>query len=217
MRVLMVGMALAVAGSAQMVAAAIQFDRGQMEISGTGGDFAVLVPGTQSGSFGLSDYSACDGNEEGCIGLPYGGRYANGSWSVTINGNGLTHRFDLFQGSDIGGPLFNDYLLELNFIADRPVRMGLSGKDGVTTEQPCGACGHIFNVSSSAYARDDGRWDVNFSAFMQGTVPVGGQRLFQESQLRIAEVPEPASWALLIAGFGLVGAATRRQQRHCAV
>jgi hypothetical protein len=113
--------------------------------------------------------------------------------------------------------LFNDYLLELNFIADRPMRMVLIGDDGVTTEQPCDACGHIFNVSSSAFPRDDGRWDVNFSAFMQGTVPVGGQRLFQESQLRITEVPEPASWALLIAGYGLVGAATRRQQRHCAV
>lgn len=31
--------------------------------------------------------------------------------------------------------------------------------------------------------------------------------------LRIAAVPEPGTWAMMIAGFGLVGAAMRRRQR----
>jgi hypothetical protein len=35
-------------------------------------------------------------------------------------------------------------------------------------------------------------------------------------QLWIATVPEPASWALMIAGFGLVGGMMRRQRRALA-
>jgi hypothetical protein len=30
-------------------------------------------------------------------------------------------------------------------------------------------------------------------------------------------VPEPASWALMITGFGLIGAMTRRQRRRAAI
>jgi hypothetical protein len=32
----------------------------------------------------------------------------------------------------------------------------------------------------------------------------------------VAAVPEPASWAMLIAGFGLVGVSARRRKAHSA-
>ena len=32
----------------------------------------------------------------------------------------------------------------------------------------------------------------------------------------IGAVPEPASWALLVAGFGLIGTAARRRRPHAA-
>ena len=35
---------------------------------------------------------------------------------------------------------------------------------------------------------------------------------FDPASVRIAYVPEPASWALMIAGFGLTGAALRRRK-----
>jgi hypothetical protein len=39
----------------------------------------------------------------------------------------------------------------------------------------------------------------------------GGQDNSDSIQVRVTSVPEPASWAMLIAGFGLVGAVCRRR------
>jgi hypothetical protein len=212
-----VSLLAAVPASAQ-----ISFDRGSIDIQGTGGTSATLGPGGQSAGFNFSDYSACDGQEEFCLTLPYGGRYANGGYSISITGNSLSYRFDLWQGSDIGGPLANDYLLEAFFISDTPVRLRSAGRASFSLANGCGGCGHVFDIGgASADLRPDGRWDIGFTAFLQGNSNNGGQRLVQEGRLKIAAVPEPASWALLIVGFGLVGAAARRQvarrRRYCAV
>lgn len=39
---------------------------------------------------------------------------------------------------------------------------------------------------------------------------------FELDNITIGSVPEPASWAMLIAGFGLIGTVSRRQRRHVA-
>ena len=48
-----------------------------------------------------------------------------------------------------------------------------------------------------------------------------GDGLFSDNsgayRITVAGVPEPASWALLIAGFGLTGVAMRRRQRMAAI
>ncbi|OSZ67068.1 hypothetical protein CAP39_11505 [Sphingomonas sp. IBVSS1] len=203
--------------AAAPASAQISFDRGSIDIQGTGSTSAALGSGLQTGSIGFSDYSACDGQEEYCLTLPYGGRYANGGFAISITGNSLSYRFDLWQGSDIGGPLANDYLLEAFFISDTPVRLRSAGRTSISLANGCGGCSHVFDIgSASANLRPDGRWDIGFTAFMQGNANAGGQRLVQEGRLKIAAVPEPASWALLIAGFGLVGTVQRRR-RYCAV
>jgi hypothetical protein len=57
-----------------------------------------------------------------------------------------------------------------------------------------------------------------FSPFLQNWLPVDQASQLNRPAWRIsgtmAAVPEPASWAMLIAGFGLTGAAMRR--RRCA-
>lgn len=209
--------AMAALGWAMPGAAQISFDRGQIDIQGTGGAGGGLGVGAQSDSFSFSDYSACDHNEEFCLTQPYGGRYANGSYAISITGNSLNYRFDLWQGTDIGGPLGNDFLLEAFFISDTPVRLFTAGRSGFRLENGCGGCGRVFDIASaSSDLRPDGRWDVGFFAFMQGNANNGGQRLVQEGRLKIAAVPEPSSWAMLIAGFGLIGGMQRRR-RHWAV
>ncbi len=65
---------------------------------------------------------------------------------------------------------------------------------------------------------------VTLSASAAGTAYAvfGGVGAFGESNVyadnfSFASVPEPMSWAMLIAGFGLVGAASRRQRARTAV
>jgi hypothetical protein len=198
-------------------AAVISFDRGSVDILGDGGTGTFLNMGTQSGRFSFNDYSACDGQEEDCLSLPYGGRYANGGYAISITSNSLSFQFDLWQGTDIGGPLGHDILLEAFFISDVPVRLYSAGRGQFRLENGCTACTRSIGLGeAAAELRPDGRWGINFFLFSQANASNGGQRLVQEGRLKITEVPEPASWAMLIAGFGLVGAALRRR-RYWAV
>lgn len=57
---------------------------------------------------------------------------------------------------------------------------------------------------------------VNFSATGRGITSVrfdSTQYAFESDTFAGAAVPEPAAWAMMIAGFGIVGAATRRRTR----
>jgi hypothetical protein len=62
---------------------------------------------------------------------------------------------------------------------------------------------------------DDSKWYSDFNVWSADVVPNAGT---QSADMNIwayvggdARVPEPASWAMMIAGFGLVGAAMRRR------
>lgn len=44
-----------------------------------------------------------------------------------------------------------------------------------------------------------------------------GQNAFEFDNLNVREVPEPATWAMMIAGFGLVGGALRRRSTTAAL
>jgi hypothetical protein len=61
---------------------------------------------------------------------------------------------------------------------------------------------------------------ANDSLAMFGTrsdsFPAFGGTNFGTLTISLAPVPEPTSWAMMIAGFGLVGAAMRRRQARCA-
>jgi hypothetical protein len=54
---------------------------------------------------------------------------------------------------------------------------------------------------------------ITFASTGGGTVNTGLDNIMITDGITTG-VPEPASWALLIAGFGLVGAARRRQHKH---
>ena len=202
---------------AAQTSAQISFESGQIDIQGTGTAGASLGVGAQMGNFSFVDYSACDGREEFCLTLPYGGRYANGSYAINVNDAGLSYRFDLWQGSDIGGPLSNDYVFEATFLSNRAVRLYTSGRSRFEASADCVGCNRTFDIASaSATQLSDGLWEISFFAFMQGNTGIGGQSLLQEGRLKIASVPEPGNWAMMITGLGLIGVALRRRV-HCAV
>jgi hypothetical protein len=48
------------------------------------------------------------------------------------------------------------------------------------------------------------------------TAPGGSQLASQLKLLALPAIPEPATWAMLIAGFGLTGAAMRRRRAAIA-
>jgi len=87
-----------------------------------------------------------------------------------------------------------------------------------------GGLNHVF---ASAYAGGD---TVGIATFTPGTyvyvgfedLPGGGDLDYDDIQfvfentLQTGIIPEPASWALLISGFGLVGIAARRRRRPMA-
>ena len=49
-----------------------------------------------------------------------------------------------------------------------------------------------------------------------GITLTSSQNSFEVDRLAVAAIPEPASWALMIGGFGLVGAASRRRKTNVA-
>jgi hypothetical protein len=219
MRAWMLMAGMAAAAVAQPATAAVQLVRANMQFYDIIAGPAFPSPlglGVSSDSFGYYDYSACDGDESRCEGLPYGGRRASGSWTVDLADNGFDHRFQLFHGTDIGGPLQNEFFLEAFFISDRPVRISITGASGFTDFGCFVGCSRYSDFGGGSLQLDDGRWETTISALMGAAVLVGGYEMFQEGRVQLTEVPEPESWAMLIAGFGLIGAVSRRR-RHCAV
>ena len=136
---------------------------------------------------------------------------------MDLANNGFDHRFQLFHGTDIGGPLENEFFLEALFISDRPVRISTRGASGYTDLGCLVGCNRYSDFGGGGSVQlDDGRWETSFYALMGAAVLVGGHEMFQVGRVQLTEVPEPASWAMLIAGFGLIGAVSRRR-RYCAV
>lgn len=121
---------------------------------------------------------------------------APGSTIATVFATGLTNITDLAFGAD--GSL---YALEL----DDNGLLNPGGSGAIVRVNADGTHQTIYNqglvTPTGLTIGGDGAFYVtNFSAGGPGQV------------LRIAAVPEPATWLMMIAGFGLVGATLRRRQ-----
>ena len=86
---------------------------------------------------------------------------------------------------------------------------------------PTGATSLGFNIMLTNDCRGQATCDFGNSAALRigalpGGVSFGSASGVLLSGLGTGAIPEPASWAMLIAGFGLVGAAARRQRRAAA-
>lgn len=80
----------------------------------------------------------------------------------------------------------------------------VSGQESIFVASSAGSGGYLANPGGSwgAYFGPGNAWDTGAQL---------GYRL--EGLQGVAGVPEPASWALMIAGFGLVGTGARRRYR----
>lgn len=82
----------------------------------------------------------------------------------------------------------------------------------------------LYDINDILLASDTAEIDASFTGMVTlsataagtayavfGGVGVAGSSVYSDN-FTFSTVPEPASWAMLIAGFGLVGAASRRQR-----
>jgi phospholipase/lecithinase/hemolysin len=100
-----------------------------------------------------------------------------------------------------------DYFAFFTALQADPTRFGLPST--LNFDVPCLAVETPGpNIDCSNYLSFDG---IHVTTVVQRAIAVQVGR-----QLGIATVPEPASWALMIAGFGLVGAAMRRRRAIAA-
>ena len=106
----------------------------------------------------------------------------------------------------LGAKLYRFSYLDLwaDIMAD-PTRFGLPSDLDITT--PCRAVRPVVN----------GEIDCTGYFSFDGTHPTAEiHKIIAGRVERVLAVPEPASWALLITGFGLVGTALRRRERMAA-
>ncbi len=72
-----------------------------------------------------------------------------------------------------------------------------------------------FDLNGLAFTTSTGSWNLwgtDTDAYTLMKYAGGRYTGAVDGQLSVAAVPEPASWAMLITGFGMIGAATRRRR-----
>ncbi len=90
-----------------------------------------------------------------------------------------------------------------------PVALGFVA---LPTTQGCTVDPNTLTVTVCGWTK----YTLNFTGTARSIGLAGSGTYFDNVTLGAPGVPEPASWALLIAGFGLTGAAMRRQRRVAA-
>lgn len=163
-----------------------------------------------TGAYGatISDYSiTC---YEDCDGLPFGGALASLTYSLNLTDAGLTWSAMSFQGVDSGDATNLEWYLEAFFTS--PDHFGFQTVKSTNVDAACGLCSRSFSVGTSSWF-DGSNWQGAVTIFGQGSLREGRQRLMQSvtaNTVAFVSVPEPATWAMLILGFAVLGAAMRR-------
>lgn len=183
----------------------------------------------RSGDFGIT----CPGGTGSCIDLDGStndaGLLSSGSYAFNV-GQKVSLKFQI-TGNQRGGALDN---LASFFLFDRPT----NGQTGFSSSAFNGGVPILFAPFVGAERRSLGVTNIAFDRPLEdisfffipatagnlvfgfrseffGAPPVGDNVgvILDNVSLSIAAVPEPASWAMLITGFGLTGWAMRRRNR----
>jgi hypothetical protein len=197
---------------------------------------AVCMAGAASATTYIANYnvSAYGGNNGLDIETSYD---ASNPFTVALNGNNATTSFDLFDIWTDEGSLDSSDLahkdITVNFHFTSPGNQsgsvtgdtyGLNGQinEGVVTwDGPLtlnfGATSLKITLSNATFnANEDDRHqnnELNSGSWYDADVRA---TLVQTTNV-VAGVPEPASWALMIGGFGMSGAMLRRRRSTMAV
>ncbi len=129
-------------------------------------------------------------------------------------------------GLDFATEFSDTFSIESLLADDLTVDASINGTSiGEFTIAACGMCDQTQEVSIdftfAPIASDPGNFNVVFT--LENTIPFGGGSIayFEGGKGVLTGtgggVPEPASWALMIVGFGGLGASMRRQRSLAAL
>ncbi len=156
----------------------------------------------------------CEG--DGCDGLPWGGSLLNANWTATVSNATLNYAFNALEGTD-SGTVTTNMAVDLFFHTDRtPV---VTGRLGVTQTPPgpgCQGCLDSFSWHAETQVDPGGGYDVFLFVNSGASIGYGENVVSDTFQADVGEVPEPASWTMMLMGLAGVGAASRSRRRAVA-
>lgn len=172
---------------------------------GTRGHFGLRIDG-QGAQFSISTLAlTMSSNDPGnVLGFTFAPGYQYGSGFV-----------GLLKGAD--GILFTADDVVINSGADTQLVDGLAGRgSGNAFEVLCSGCTVAQQQAAiNSFLANEGPFPTQFTGTY--TINVAGQNVTGSGTFNVsAAVPEPTTWMMLIAGFGLLGGALRRRRRDVA-
>ncbi len=198
---------------ASVAALALSAPASAAVITSLPGGVSQFMPLTQSFTagpvaFGAITYSST--NSGSVVGYNNGYGFAtNGSWSGGLGMAGVN--------TDLGTMTFafasavSGVLADINwapgYSRSQPVTMSIFNSSNVLLETFQLATGSTNSVAPGYWGFQRGQGDIAYMTMTNGYV---GARDF--SILAGGAVPEPATWALMISGFGMAGVALRRRK-----
>lgn len=125
-----------------------------------------------------------------------------------------------FTGPSIGNFIFEGTIfpdISFTFSPVSAVAFRFLSNPGTSTFDAYLGAALVASTTFDTDNLDTSQWyGVTGGGFNRIVITAGGNAALLATDFQLANVPEPASWAMLIAGFGLTGAAMRRR-RHVAV
>jgi hypothetical protein len=197
--------------------ALVRFEFAEAEYNAAveGSDYIALGLGTGGYGFGFSDYGGCEGADE--AGISRCGSYEGSGFSVTLSDNSFAYTAGLGQNQALVGPaLSTSFSVYAIFRADREMRLRPTELRDFSVSVCDGSCTRGFGSGLSQAQQADGSWLAVVEAGTSAATNEGAQSVNHSFSVTLAEVPEPQAWAMLIAGFGLVGAVQRRRRASLA-
>lgn len=195
---------------------AASFQNGSFESFNAAGANALCPAGINfcgqynAGNGGITGWTI-SGSSVDMVG-PLGWTASDGSWSIDLNGVGpgiLLQTFDTVAGAsylvtfDIGGNFYGGSTTKIGSVTAGSSSLSLSFDDTLSTVSNMGWISKSFTFVATGSSTT-----LRFSSDMSGSAG-----LALDNVSVTAAVPEPETYAMLIAGLGLLGFAARRRKQ----